>query len=34
MLLLLLGFVAFSETFTMYKIVGIAMVLSGIYVLA
>lgn len=33
MLLLLLGFVAFSETFTMYKIIGIAMVLSGIYVL-
>ena len=34
MLLLLLGFVVFSETFTVYKIIGIAMVLSGIYVLA
>ena len=33
-LLLLLGFVMFSETFTAHKIIGIGMVLSGIYVLA
>ena len=32
MLLFLLGFIAFYEKFDVYKIIGIIMILGGIYV--